>query len=76
MTDDELMHWLQRAKSPLSRRYCNVLRNRILYRTCVCIKPDGYGYAENTVGKPIALLEWLRQRLSRLSNALATPPRL
>ncbi|MCQ2396241.1 MAG: HD domain-containing protein [Lentisphaeria bacterium] len=76
MTDDELMQWLHRAKSALARRYCTALANRSLYRTCLCIKPDGYGYVENTVDKPIALLEWPRQRLSRLSNALATLPKL
>lgn len=70
MTDDELLQWLLAGKAPLARRYAADLENRRLFRSCLCIKPDGYEYVENTVGKPIAVREWSRQRLSRLVTPL------
>ena len=76
MTDNELMQWLRRGKSPLTRRYAAALENRELYRTCLCIKPDGYAYVENTFGKPIALREWSRQQLSRFSHSLSSLEKL
>lgn len=76
MTDDELWGWLRRARSPLARRLAAGLLNRSLYRTCLCVKPDGYAYVENAVGKAMVVQEWPRQKLSRVSSQLLSLERV
>ncbi len=76
MTDEELMQWLRHGKAPLARKYARMLQNRTVFKTALCIKPEGYSYVENTVDKPIALQEWSRQRLSRCSTALTSLTKL
>ncbi|MBQ4480719.1 MAG: HD domain-containing protein [Victivallales bacterium] len=69
-TDSQLFAWLAKAKSKLARQLTARLVTRHLYRTCLCIKPDGYAYVENTVGKPIMVKEWSRAKLLHFSNAM------
>ncbi len=76
MCDSQLLEWLRRAKSPLGRKLAKRLNNRDLYRTCICIKPDGYAYVENAVQKPIALREWPRSLLSKFSHFVNNLDRL
>lgn len=71
MTDGQLMGWLTKPKSKLAQQLTTQLTARVLPRTCICIKPEGYAYVENAVGKSIALIEWPRARLARFSSAMA-----
>jgi HD superfamily phosphohydrolase len=68
MTDFQLLDRLAHAQSPLARTLVQRLIARDLPRTCLCIKPTGYAYVENAVGKPIAVLEWPRARLAHFSQ--------
>ncbi|MBR6470196.1 MAG: HD domain-containing protein [Victivallales bacterium] len=69
-TDAQLFAWLAKAKSKLARQLTARLAGRHLYQTCLCIKPEGYAYVENTVGKSIVVKEWSRARLSHFSGAM------
>ncbi len=68
MTDFQLLDRLAHAQSPLARTLVQRLIARDLPRTCLCIKPTGYAYVENAVGKSIAVLEWPRARLAHFSQ--------
>lgn len=70
MTDDTLLEWLRRGRSGAARKMLRRLVTRDLLRTCLCLKPQGYGYVENVEGKDIALQEWPRQALMALSRNL------
>lgn len=73
MTDEELVAWLLPESCPPARQMLQRLLNRQLHQTCLCLKPQGYGYVENVEGKEIFLQEWPRQNLLNLSRRLATP---
>ena len=70
LNDAQLFAWLAKAKSRLTRQLSARIANRQLYRTCRCIKPEGYAYVENTVGKPIAVQEWSRAKLLKFSHVM------
>lgn len=65
MGDAQLSAWLLNGASPLARTFAAALQERRLHRTCLCLKPEGYDYVENTVGKPITVLCHSRQTLAR-----------
>ncbi len=71
MTDSQLLEWLGNGKSKLARTLIAAIKERNLHRTCICIKPDGYEYVENAVGKPIALRTWPRRQLAQFSTRYA-----
>ena len=70
LNDAQLFAWLSKAKSKLARQLAARLAGRQLYRTFLCIKPEGYAYVENTVGKPIVLQEWSRAKLLKFSHVM------
>ena len=74
MADEELVAWLLQDSCPKARKMTRRLLERDLHQTCLCIKPTGYAYVENVTGKDIALVEWPREKLQRLSQALASLP--
>lgn len=76
LNDAQLFAWLAKAKSKLARQLAARLANRTLYRTCLCIKPDGYAYVENTVDKQIVVKEWSRAKLLHFSHAMNSLDRL
>lgn len=76
LNDAQLFAWLAKAKSKLARQLTARLINRQLYRTCLCIKPEGYAYVENTVGKTIAVKEWSRAKLLHFSHTMHSLERL
>ena len=76
LNDAQLFAWLAKAKSKLARQLAARLANRSLYRTCLCIKPDGYAYVENTVDKQIVVKEWSRAKLLHFSHAMHSLDRL
>ncbi|MBR4125757.1 MAG: HD domain-containing protein [Victivallales bacterium] len=76
LNDAQLFAWLAKAKSKLARQLAARLANRSLYRTCLCIKPEGYAYVENTVGKPIVVKEWSRAKLLHFSHTMHSLERL
>ena len=71
MTDGQLLEWLGNGKSKLARALIAAIMTRQLYRTCLCIKPEGYEYVENAVDKPIALHAWPRRTLANFSTHYA-----
>ena len=75
-SDAQLFAWLANAKSKLARQLMARVASRHLYRTCLCIKPEGYAYVENTIGKTIVVQEWSRAKLSHFSNTMRSLPRL
>ena len=76
MTDEQLSERLLSSRQPLVKRLLCRLRERRLYRTALCIKPEGYLYVENAAGKEIALLQWPRRRLAQFSGAVRSMERL
>jgi len=76
LNDAQLFAWLAKAKSKLARQLAARLADRRLYRTCICIKPEGYAYVENTVGKNIVVKEWSRAKLLHFSHAMNSLERL
>ncbi len=70
LNDAQLFAWLAKAKSKLARQLATRLADRRLYRTCLCIKPEGYAYVENTVDKKIVVKEWSRAKLLHFSHAM------
>lgn len=72
MTDSQLLAWLLEGRGRLARQLTRQLLERRLPRTAICIKPDGYAYVENAIGKPIAVLTWPRRQLAQFSAKYAT----
>ncbi len=75
-TDEQLAERLAHSRLPLVRELLRRLRERRLYRSALCIKPEGYLYVENTAGKAIALSQWPRRRLAQFSKAVQSLDRL
>ena len=72
MDDAALMNRLLNARSETAVLLAQKLQKRQLHRTVLCIKPQGYAYVENTVGKEIAVEEWTLEELAAFSGRVST----
>ncbi|MCF7855921.1 MAG: HD domain-containing protein [Candidatus Pacebacteria bacterium] len=69
MTDDELLHWLHGALSPVTQQLIERLQDRSFHRSVYVIKPRGYGFVERRSSKGIIVREWPREDIRRFSEA-------
>lgn len=76
MTDDELMRWLSRGRSPLAADLLARLEGRRLHRTGIVIKPSGYAFVERTARKAVRVTEWSRAKLHAFCARMTNPRRL
>jgi hypothetical protein len=76
MTDRDLLNWLERSPSDLARSLTRRLMGRELHRSCVVLKPTGYGYVERCSDKPVGVVEWSRTQLRRFASIVESNERL
>lgn len=71
MTDAELTAWLHAGRSPAAVRLARQLDTRVLHRSAVVIRADGYGFVERVAGKALRVEEWSQDKLRIFSERLA-----
>ena len=76
MTDNELEAWLASVRHPIAKKLEEALRNRLLYKTFLALKPAGYAYVERQADKPLAVHEWQRNSLRDFSVFAQSPQNL
>jgi HD superfamily phosphohydrolase len=76
MTDRDLLNWLERSPSALARSLTERLLSRRLHRSCIVLKPAGYGFVERCSDKPVEVLEWSRMPLRRFATRVGSNERL
>ena len=76
MTDNELEAWLASVRHPVAKKLEEALRNRLLYKTFLALKPVGYAYVERQADKPLTVHEWQRANLRDFSAFAQSPQNL
>jgi len=73
MQDRQLLAWLESATSDLARELASRLEWRHLHNAFLTLKPRGYGFAENSSGKDLAVIERPLDELRSLAQKFQAP---